>query len=1009
MKKLFLLLAAIVTMALSASAQNVTYHGTVLSSADDEPLIGAAVKPVTGEGGVITNANGEFTISLPASVKQVVVSYVGMKPQTVALSEGMKVFLDNDSKMLETVVVTGYGSGKKLGSVVGAVTVVGSDVMEDTPSANFVDALQGQVAGLSIFSNTGEPSSIPSSIRIRGYNSLSGNTPLFICDGAPATSEIFTTLNPSDIESVTVLKDAASTAIYGSRAANGVIVITTKKGRFGEDAKVTIRANVGWSGMANDKIDMMNSQEFIHFRDLVGSPVSDEVRNLVNTYGINTDWKDFLISDNALTYSIEGRIQGGTERTRYYLSVGHYDQDGLIESSGFRRETLRFNLDSKVKPWLTVGISANAGLERYETNSAASYDSESNGVYTNNPFLSSYIMLPYDSPYYYSFNDNGDIVFGERAKFYHYSGYTDPNYFNSLVYKGKRTNLTAMMTLYEQINPIKGLTIRAQQNVNAFDNRNSSARPPYENETTPMGDVIVLNKIKPMSSESFQRWYQFTYTNTAEYKFNLNEKNDFSFLVGQESIITRNHNFGVQSSGQPNAIQNLLTQGTSVNISDLTHRKYEYIMNSYFLTGSYSFDDRYFLDLAVRRDGSSKFAKNHRWGTFYSIGAMWNIKKEQFMQPVNWLSDLKLRLNYGTAGNSSGIGNYDYIGTVGTGSVYNGLTSWGISGLANDKLTWETIRAFNAGIDMGFLDNRLRAAVDFYVKNTEDMLMAVPYSITTGWSSAAENCGSMRNVGVDVEFGADIFKNKDWYVGIDVNFNYNKNTITGLFKGLDQFTVPGTGVTYRKGKNPFAITQVRYVGVDSRDGQQVWLDKNGNPTKKFSESDEVDLGKTFIAPWNGGFGINARWKGLSLRADFNWSADKYIFNATNWYINDPTVSLQNNSNATTDLLNVWTKPGDVTSIPNVTDLYGAKQEIQADSRWVENCSYLRLKNLTLTYSLPKSWLNAMHMSDIAFHFTGRNLLTITEFKGLDPEYEGNVVQMMYPNTRQFEFGVEVTF
>ena len=1010
MKKLFLLLAAIVTLALSAQAQNHTYRGTVLSADEnDEPLAGATVKAVGANVGVMTNIDGEFTITVPASVKEVTVTYVGMKDATATLSNGMTVKMESNSKMLDQVVVTGYGSGKKLGSVVGAVSVVSSQVMEDTPSANFVDALQGQVAGLSIFSNSGEPSSLPSSIRIRGYNSLSGNTPLFICDGAPATSSIFTTLNPSDIESVTVLKDAASTAIYGSRAANGVIVITTKKGKYGEDAKVSIRANVGWSQMANDKIDLMNAEEFVRFRDLVNSPVSDEVRNLVNNYGINTDWKDYLISNNALTYSLEGRIQGGTDRTRYYLSLAHYDQDGLIEASGFRRETMRFNLDSKIKPWLTVGLSTNVGFERYESNSAASSTSENNGIYTNNPFMQVYNMLPYDSPYYYSFNENGDIVFGDRAKYYHYSGVVDPNYINSYINRSKRTNLTAMMTLYEQINPVKGLTLRAQQNVNAFDYRSSAARPPYENEMTPMGDEIVLDNISNYSSEAFQRWYQFTYTNTAEYKFNIADKHDFAFLIGQESIITKNNNFAVQTTGQPNATQNLLTQGTSVTMSGVTHSKYEYIMNSYFLTGSYSFDERYFLDFAVRRDGSSKFAKDHRWGTFYSIGAMWNIKKEQFMQSVNWLSDLKLRLNYGTAGNSSGIGNYDYIGTVGTGSVYDGNTSWGISGLANDKLTWETIKSFDAGIDFGFLNNRLRASVDFYVKNTKDMLMSVPYSFTTGWASATANCGGMRNIGVDVDFGADIYQSKDWYVGVDVNFNYNKNTITELFNGLDEFTIPGTGVTYRKGKNPFAITQVRYAGVDPRDGQQMWYTKDGNLTKKYDDSDEVDLGKTFIAPWNGGFGVNARWKGISLRADFNWRAQKYIFNAINWYINDPTVAVQRNTNGTTKLLTVWTKPGDITDMPNTTDLYGAPQEIQADSRFVENSSFLRLKNLTIAYSLPKNWMNAIKMSDISFHFTGRNLFTITEFKGVDPEYEGNVVQMMYPNTRQYEFGIEVTF
>ncbi len=1005
MKKLFLLLMAVMLTTVTGLAQVI--HGTVVSAADDEPLVGASIV-TKGSGAAVTDIDGKFAIHV-APGTQITVSYVGYATQTLPAAEGMVVKLAQADNILNDVVVTGYGTGKKLGSIVGSVNVVGTQTLEDTPSANFVDALQGQVPGLAIFSNTGEPSSVPSSIRIRGVNSLSGNTPLFICDGAPATSSIFTTLNPSDIESVTVLKDAASTAIYGSRAANGVIVITTKKGRYSEDATVTVRANAGWSSQANDKIDMMTSEEFVRFRDLVHTPVSNEVRDFVNKYGINTDWKDYLIKDHALLYSVDARIQGGTEKTRYYLSLADYYQDGLIDRSDITRQTLRFNLDSKLKNWLQVGISANVGFEKYATNNAADSESSNGGIYTNNPFYMVYNLLPYDSPYYYSFNENGDIVFGDRANYYHYSQKTDPNYFNRKAFNGKRTNLTAMVTLYEQIMPVKGLTIRAQQNVNAFDYRNSSSRPQQQDEITPMGDLISLNQIDAYSSEAFQRWYQFTYTNTAEYKFTINDAHDLSFLIGQESIITRNHSFAVSTSGQPNYIQNLLTQGTTVTMDDVSHGKSESIMNSYFLTGSYSFADKYFLDAAVRRDGSSKFAPGHRWGTFWSVGAMWDMAKEEFIHTNEWFSDLKLRVNYGTAGNSSGIGNYDYFGTVGSGSIYNGNNATGISGMSNDHLTWETVKSFDVGVDAAFFNSKLRGSVDFYVKNTENMLMEVPYSFTTGWSGGTANVGSMRNMGVDVDLHYNILQTRDWYVGLDVNFGYNKNTITELFNGLESFTIPGTGITYRKGQNPFTITQVRYAGVDPRDGQQMWYTKDGNLTKHFDESDEVDLGKSFIAPWNGGFGINARWKGLSLRADFNWSAKKYIFNATNWYIRDPSVAVQRNTNAAVELLNVWTKPGDVTDIPNIVDLYGVPQEIQADSRWVESSSFLRLKNLTIAYSLPKTWMDAVKMKDVTLHFTGRNLLTFTSFNGVDPEYEGNVVQMMYPNTRQFEFGLEVSF
>ena len=994
---------------MSAAAQNRTYHGTVLGSDGDEPLAGATVLPIGGGHGTATDADGKFTLTVPASVKEVKVSYVGYTTQTAALANGMVIKLEPTSTMLDQVIVTGYGSGKKLGSVVGSLNVVSDEVLENTPSSNFVDALQGQVPGLAIFSNSGEPNSVPSTIRVRGVNSLNAsNTPLFILDGAPASSAVFTTLSPNDIESVTVLKDASSTAIYGSRAANGVIVITTKKGKYGENGKVTVRANMGWSQRADNKIDIMNSEQYIRFRDLTGNPVSQEVRDLVANYGINTDWRKEVIKASAPMYSMEGRIQGGSEKIRYYLSLGYYDQDGLIDASKIRRETLRANIDAKVNDWLSVGLSSNFGYEKSTNNSAAAGDSDNGGYYTNNPFVQAYNLLPYDSPRYYSFNDNGDIVYGDKAVYYHYSGDQDANYVNKLYMNPLRTNLTAMMTLYEQIRPVKGLTIRAQQAVNAYDYRYRMFRFAQDPFYTPMGDLVDNSDITTTNSQSFQRWYQFTYTNTAEYKFDIAEKNHFTLLAGQESIINRSNQFGVSTQGQPSPKQWLLTQGTAVTMNNVSNSLYEMVINSYFFNLSYDFNNRYFLDASIRRDGSSKFAPGHRWATFYAIGAMWDAKQENFLKEINWLSAAKLRLNYGTTGNS-GIGNYEYFGTVGSGRLYNGQSSLALGNRENLNLKWETVKSFDVGVDLGFFD-RLNLSADFYVKNTDDMLMDVPLSVTTGYTSGRSNIGSMRNIGVDVDFNADIYTSKDWYVGAGVNFGYNKVTITDLFNGLEKFTVPGTGVTYEKGKNPFSLHNVRFAGVDPRDGQQMWYTKDGNLTKQFNETrDEVDLGKSYVAPWNGGFNVQARWKGLSLRADFNWSAEKYIFNATYWYVNTAANAVSRNTNGSTNLLNVWTKPGDITDIPNILDLYGNPQEVQPDSRFVENASFLRLKNLTVAYSLPKTWLNAIKMSDIQFHFTGRNLFTITEFTGIDPEYEANAVHFMYPNTRQYEIGVEVSF
>ena len=1013
MKKLFLLLAVIVSVVLGAQAQTQTIHGTVLSADDNEPLMGAAVLPLGGGTGVSTDVDGNFTLRVPSSVREVRVSYVGMQTVTVPVSTKMKIVLKSAFNALDEVVVTGYGTGKKLGSVVGTVAVVGESTFSDTPSANFVDALQGQVAGLNIYSSTGEPMSTPSSVMIRGVNSLNAsNAPLYILDGAPVTSSVFNTLSPNDIESVAVLKDASAVAIYGSRAANGVIVITSKKGKFGQDAKVTLRANVGWSSMVQDKTQLMNSREYIQFRDMIYNPVSQEIRDMVEIYGIDTDWKDEMFGNNALTYSLEAAVQGGSERLSYYLSLSHYDQDGIIEQSGMRREALRASIDAKVNNWLRVGFQGNLGYAKYQTNWVSDAARSNGAVYGNSPITFARKALPYESPYYYSFDENGNIVFGDRAYMLHFTNAMTPNYY--FKYSGGNDDrATINLNIYEQINPIKGLTIRAQQALDAYDNTGYSYNLPRPLETTPMGDVInpgltssqIQNGKKQTdgsAGRSFSRYYQFTYTNTAEYKFSIAEKNNISALIGQEAIITRSRGFLVNTEGQYNPSMMMISNGTSVDMSGVSDSFSEFVMNSYFANLTYDFDNRYFIDASYRRDGSSKFAPGHRWANFFAVGGMWNAKNESFLENVNWLSDLKLRINYGTTGNS-GISPWSYLGAVGQTTSYGGSAATIVSGATNPDLSWETVRQFNLGLTMGFFDQRLTATVDFYKKKTCDMLLDIPYSYTTGMGGATGNIGAMTNTGVDVEVRGDIFRNKDWYVGARVNFNYNKNELTELFDGRDEYALPEYSLMYKVGHSPFEFYNTRFVGVDPRDGKQVWLDANGNKTKVWKDGDyNVLTGKSYIAPWTGGFGIDARYKGIAVRADFTWAAKKYMQNNDRFFTDNPT-KFGDQWNQSVEMLTMWQKPGDITNVP----AYG--EEIRYDSRFMEDASFMRMKNITVAYTLPKKWLNAIRMSDITFHFTGRNLWTITDFSGFDPEPQTNNIAFFYPNTRQYEFGVEVTF
>lgn len=1003
MKKLFLLLTAILCLAVTAQAQTVTVHGVVMAGDEDAPLVGATVMPLGGGQGVSTDIDGKFTLTIPKHVKQIRFSFVGYRTETVSVAPEMNVTLQVDNK-LDEVVVTGYGSAKKLGSVVGSVSVVGEEQFENIPTATFVDALQGQVSGLSIYSASGDPSSTDNDIRLRGVNSLlAGNTPLFILDGAPVTSSVFTTLNPRDIENITVLKDAASVAIYGSRAANGVIVITSKKGKFGQRARVSIRANYGWSQMTPDKVEMMNSEQYIKYRDLAGNPVTDEAREAWEKYGISTNWRDEIFNASAPTYSLEGAVTGGGENLSYYLSLNHYEADGIIDQSHMRRETLRVNLNSKITDWFRIGFQSNLGYVKSQTNN------ESNGAYGNstltilNPMFFARAAFPMDSPYYWSVGEDGKAKFGDRARYLHFSQFQTP--YNVMSNRSVWSDrVTANVSLSEQLNPIEGLTIRALQNVDSYDSRVYNYGWPKEPIETPMGDSYSYgtNGLDGYNQQSMGRYYQFTYTNTAEYSRTFNDVHTATFLVGQEAILSKSQSFGIFTDGYTDSRTMLLGQSTlDVAPSDLSQSITKSVFNSFFINANYDYDNRYFIEGTFRRDGSSKFAPAHRWSSFYSVGAMWNMKNESFLLPYTWLDDLKLHLSYGTTGNSS-IGNYAYFGLVGPFSTgYNSGTAWGLSSASNYDLTWETVRSFDLGLNFKVF-NQLSGEVNFYNKETVDMILEIPYSYTTGLSGNIGNIGTMRNRGVDVDLNWSVFNTRDWYWGLRANFNYNQNRITKLFDGQDELTFAQSGLQYKVGHDAGEYYCVTRAGIDPRDGQQMWYDRDGNLTKTYNEErDAVLQGKSQFAPWTGGFGTDFRWKDLALKVDFNWAAKKYMINNDRYFIENNEQG--STVNQMTSMLNVWTTPGQVTDIPAVG------QEIQFDSHLLEDASFLRLKNVTLTYSLPQNLLNKLYLQGLQFHFTGRNLLTFTDFTGYDPEPETNVVKFWYPNTRQYEFGIEVTF
>lgn len=992
MKKRLSLMLLCMVATIAAWAQTVI-TGTVVSAADGEPLIGASVKVKGEKTAAVTDMNGKFKIRTEAG-KTLVFSYIAMETMERPAKNGMLVKMQTAEEMMDELVVTGYGSAKKLGSLVGSVVTVDNKKMEKAVTPNFTDALAGQVSGLSVLTSSGDPQK-SASIRLRGINSInSSSTPLFILDGAPISSTMFNTLNPSDIQNITVLKDAASTAIYGSRAANGVIVITSKKGKLNEKANLVVKGQYGFSTPVSDGLQMMNSQQYIQFRDMIGQPVSQSVKDLVNNYGISTNWRDEVLSNNAPTYTVDAALTGGSENINYYLSFNHHSQEGLIEQSKMHREALRANVEARLNRWFKAGVQANLGTNSYQQNNEA----EASDLYTSNPMIFSRLALPYDAPKYYSFDENGNIVWGNRADVLKYSGLQHPSFVNENR-SYKKNNLTLMLNAFEQLNPIEGLTIRAQQAMDGYDYTTDNRYIPYEAFTTPMGTSVPASE--GYVSNSFQRYASYTFTHTIEYRKKVKGHN-FSALLGQESIFSRSRSFGVFTEGQTDPRQLRLTDGTSIAIGNLSDSRAEESFNSFFATFAYDFDGKYFLDASYRADGSSKFAPGHRWGHFYSVGGMWDLKKENFLKDVDWLDVLQARATYGLVGNSTGAGSYDYYGLFGTGSMYNGQSSMGISNPSNSTLTWEKVGSFNAGVSFGFLD-RVVLNVDAYRRKTTDMLMSIPFSYTTGFGGGMGNIGAMVNKGFDADVNVKILKSNDFDWSLKANVNYNKNEITELFAGRDEYIIANTGLKLEVGKPYGEFYYVEYAGVDPRDGKPMWYDKDGNLTKVYNEErDSKFTGKQRYAPWSGGFGTSFSWKGLSITADFAWQAGKYMINNDNYFLKNANQGTSFNQSV--DMLNIWTKPGDITDIPK----YG--EQVQFDTHLLEDASFLRMKNLIVQYSFPEKWMKATKgIQNAKVFFVGRNLFTATKFSGYDPEPDINLVKFNYPNTRQFVFGMELTF
>ncbi len=997
MKRRLTMFMACLFLSLGMALAQTKVTGTVVSQEDGQPIIGATVWIDGTSVGTATDVNGKFTLTLPSGKKMLRVSSVGMESVTVAAQSTMRITLKSDAKALSEVVVTGYGTARKVGTIAGSVTTLSGEQLQNRPVANIGDAMQGQVSGVQVFTSSGEPSAT-SSMYIRGITSIYASTqPLYILDGSEISSNTFLSLNPNDVESMTVLKDASSTAIYGSRAANGVIIITSKKGKFGEAPTISISAQYGVSEMSGgDKMELMNASEWLDFQEIL-DPANktnanfQAMKNYYNKYNISTDWKELLFGGSAPTSQIDLSIRGGSSNTSYLLSYGHYNAEGIMDDSNMRRETFRANLETNVTSWLKVGANSNIA---YTDQSTTAFGGSSNSVYNKAYAASRY--LPIQSYYEIKGLDPSDYAnstfegYGERLRYFDLMGYYNP-YWLSDVQPSSTNRLRLNENAFVNINPIEGLNIRSAIGLDFNDLRYSYTcfnTLPEEPNVFPTGS----------RSEEFSRFYRWTVTNTAEYKFNFLNKHSATVLVGQETMTSKTEAFGVSVDGHTDNRLTLMSSGATAELPD--HSMSEEVRNSWFGMLNYSYADKYFVDLSIRRDGSSLFGENNQWATFGAAAFMWNISNESFMSGTKgWLNDLSAKVSYGSTGNS-GIDPYMALGLVGSGPLYMGQNGTAIANPSNPDLTWETVKTFNLGLT-GKVFDKLTFEFEYYNKVTSDMLMKIPYSYTTGFSSGWGNIAEMKNTGFDFTIGADIIKTKDWYWNVKVNGNYNKNEITKLFEGVDHYNV---GTIRLEVGHPYGeFYRVRWSHVDPVDGQNVWLDKHGNETKVFSEEDMVLTGKSSIAPWSGGLSSTLAWKGLQLDVQFSGMFDRYMFNNYRWFTENPTFA--SGGNQTTDMFDMWQKPGDI------TDIAAANADYQIDDdRLVEDASFVRLKFLQLSYSLPKKWLDATgFVKGAKVFFVGRNLLTFTNYSGYDPEVDNSVNLGNYPNTRQYSIGAQLTF
>ena len=998
-RKLLMTFSLLFTLLFSISAQERVVTGTVIDPATNEPLPGVAVVAKGTGVGVVTDIDGKYRLSVPAGATTLVFQFVGFRDQEVAIGSRSVVDVNMmpDVSELDEVIITGYRSETVEKSSISAKTV-SAESIENRPNPSFAQTLSGQVAGLNIATGTGQPGG-NSTINIRGINSINGDTePLFVIDGTPVDQDNFRSLNPNEIASVSVLKDAGATAIYGNRGANGVIVIETKRGRYNSPLQITYTGMAMSSRLQSNSYDAMNAQQQLELERSYGNGRGVDFTDAEIAAAENFDWLDFFFREaTGINHNLQ--LRKGGDQSTVFVSLGYLNQEGVLIDSELERYNLRTNLN---------GRSAN-GKFTYDLNSSINYSTNNEpnnigaGAVNRNFVLGAYQSVPYITP--------ADYIDGQSLAD-NFGGFVETPL---LLYDLSRT----FTRVEDEVKMLGSLNLGYE----IVDGLRFNVRggADYESETTVRTQAPNSfnsaffaedgNVTPGFADHNFRQ--QFTYNQVTSLTYGLEAgENTFGFGLYTEYFKAHLESFGFFAEGlnpktfSPGDGSGFVGDNADNDyfVDDARADILSSGLFSYFGQIDWDYSSRFGANATLRRDASSRFAESNRWGTFWSVAGRWNIHNEDFMEgsPFNLL---KLRASYGTNGNQnvSGSGYFNALDLTlpffATGGGYRGAPSIFLSQIPNEDLKWETVTQANVGIDFEMFTGRLRGTFEAYRKETTDLFQSQFVSAVTSVTALNANVGSLENRGFDLDLHYDVFKSTSPnQPQLTLNFvgNYNKNEITELPDG--QTELIGTG---RVGGPIFEYYQYRYAGVNPANGNKLFLTANDELTETPNvDTDRVWTNKNIYPDYIGSVGFDFSWKGLFVTTLFNYTIGTDRFD--NDYAGLMNPASIGDFRHSSDILDAWTPENRGGLVPSNT----ASNLAFNGDRWITDNSYSRLRFASIGYNLPQSLISKAKLRTARVFLNGENLITFSKWRGFDPEALDNSSRI-YPTPRTYSVGIEI--